>query len=186
MLIATPRSQELAAESLSEASDPALLLRYIDQNLRDIRRKASVASPHRLDSFVPYLDLLGEMAVLHFWDFCNKQGWFAWRRQHLDGRYPPKFRNPGLTDTDLYASLDHFASDPKFRMWVDRWVEEFAERGDPPRWVIDIVAKWLAERRSFEAFQVVRCRSCSSRARARTLTFWTWPISRRLGRLCLF
>jgi hypothetical protein len=39
-------------------------------------------------------------------------------------------------------------------MWVDRWVEAFAERGDPPRRVIDIVTKWLAERRTFEAFKV--------------------------------
>src|SRR5204862_6832293 len=99
-------------------------------------------------------DVCSSDLLVHFGDLCNREGWFAWRRQNLDGRYPARVQKPGLDDADFYASLDEFAANEGHQIWMHHWVEECGKRGDPPGRVIETAARWLEERETFAAFQV--------------------------------
>ena len=39
-----------------------------------------------MDGLLPYLDYLSEAEIGMLWDACNRNGWFEWRREHLDSR----------------------------------------------------------------------------------------------------
>ncbi len=38
----------------------------------------------QMEALVPYLDHLADNDVVSLWKACNENGWFDWRRRHLD------------------------------------------------------------------------------------------------------
>lgn len=156
LYVGTPRTRALAAEAIQECPDPKRLFKYSDfGEVKHPDSERAGLSPEHLESFAPYLHLLDEHGLDHLWRACNRQGFFSWRRDHVDPLLPPEpSKRLGLTDEDLFAQLDDFAVHGKSRGFVYLWLEDFQQRGDPEDRAMDVVEAWLREHGSFEALEV--------------------------------
>ena len=165
LFVATEKCCALVKETVDKSPDPKKLLEYMDHRWRiggtEQRGRLNAA---RLAAIEPYLDLLGEMPIDSLWTACNVDGFFEWRRIHLDHRIPEKWRRrQGIDDADLFAGLDEIASREN-HWWPGHWLERFEERGDAPERALTIVRKWLTDRKTLKAYDVAaECIALSGR-----------------------
>ena len=94
---------------------------------------------------LPYLEYLSETDLSMLWDACNKNGWFEWRREHLDSRP----RATGIRFLDDAAAIKELDRDldregPLFPM--DRWGEMFLETGVSIDHMMKVVEHWVSGR----------------------------------------
>lgn len=158
LYLGSPRLLTLAAEAIRECPEPKKLFKFIHHREfaqdPELNRKAGL-SLKRLESLAPYLHLLDEHAIDWLWYACNRQGFVSWRHEHVDRLVSEKSRKRlGVTDKNLIAGLDDFATNTRSRGFVDHWLDEFQKRGDPEGKAMKIVAAWLQEQRTFEALEV--------------------------------
>lgn len=152
LFVSSPLSRELAAQALAESDDPSKLLRYLDHHYRLWEKGLVIANIPRLESLVPYLNLLSESAIESLWEHCNRMGFHGWRRKYLDSRLSGERRKGhGLDEEGLYHSLDKEAE--ATRPYTRHWIEQFDRRGDPPGSAVRIAAKWLGRRRTLDALK---------------------------------
>jgi hypothetical protein len=151
---ATPVLAPLIANTMTECPDPSGALEHVDHHYGIGHRGRGVSRIAQVESLVPYLHLLSELAVLHFWDACNAQGWLTFRRTHLD----PLLKNPRysefLTEDGMFASLDEQIERNHTRS-IDWWVERFMKAGASIDEIMSILGKWLTSRSTMPAFTSV-------------------------------
>ncbi|PTL83742.1 hypothetical protein [Vitiosangium sp. GDMCC 1.1324] len=84
------------------------------------------------------------------WDACNNQGWFATRRELLDGRLQPPF-TAYLWDAARPADeLDKMAAEQR-----PSWIDNFLKTDVLWSEVLGTLVAWLDARRSLTALQIV-------------------------------
>jgi hypothetical protein len=155
LFVATEKCRSLAKESIKQSPDPRKLLQYIDHHwhIGGTEQRGRLVA-ERLAAIEPYLDLLEEMPILSIWTACNLDGFYEWRRKHLDHRIAEKYRDRhGTSDMDLFAHLDGLAEKGGPR-WLDHWLDEFDERGDPAGRALAIVREWLMARKTMQAYEI--------------------------------
>lgn len=155
LFVATEKCCALVKDAINRAPDPRKLLKYLDHHWHvGGTSQHGRLTPLRLSAIEPYLDFLEEMPISSLWTACNVDGFYEWRRTHLDHRIPEKWRRQqGTADADLIAALDDIAEKDAHR-WPFHWLEQFEERGDPPERALAIVRQWLANRTSMKAYEV--------------------------------
>jgi hypothetical protein len=152
LFVATPPTRQLAAHSLEAYHSPEKLLKYIDQHYRLWERGGVKADLHRLDSLIPYLSLLEQSTIRSFWDFCNRTGYYTWRRTYLDKVLSSEDRKrEGLDTEGIYSSLDAEANSTHPHSGY--WLERVLQRGESVEWAVRVAVDWVRERRSLRAFQ---------------------------------
>jgi hypothetical protein len=117
-------------------------------------RGSSVTRLAQLESLIPYFNLFSELSIDHFWNHCNKQGWFEFRRQHLD----PLLSHPRYTEqlggVGTIKALDEFLEKNRL-VWMDRWLDDCIEAGTTLDQLMGELSTWLASRASVDALRVV-------------------------------
>jgi hypothetical protein len=154
---ATPKTIELACNSLQESPNPKELLTHIGSRLGlQVEDSPRITSIKTLIALLPYIDLVDEMGIYDLWNLCNQQGWYDWRRDHLDQRLSQTWRKRcGIDESLLFEELDEYASDSKPITWIDVWISQFAERGESHNRLIEVIQAWLKEQHSIKALKVV-------------------------------
>jgi hypothetical protein len=151
LYVATEALCRLAAASVAEAPDPGSLFRYLSQHWGvrtsghpGITRKSQVLA------LEPYLGLIRDSDLHWIADACNRLGWFDLRKRLLDPRIASCVwsveRAPAQFDSLTAKGLYH---------WIHLEVEEALKTGASWDEYFAAMRVWLAERRTFEALQLL-------------------------------
>ncbi len=96
----------------------------------------------QMEALVPYSDHLADHDVASLWEACNENGWFDWRRKHLDSRA----RRAGVRFVDPASALkelDKELARSKPFLWVDHWGEALLKTGVTLDDMMELVKDWL-------------------------------------------
>ena len=96
----------------------------------------------QMEALVPYLDHLADNDVVSLWEACNENGWFDWRRRHLDSsakRAGGRFVDTASAMKELDKELARSEPFP----WVDHWGEALLKTGVSRNGMMNLVKDWL-------------------------------------------
>jgi len=156
LFLATPMTRELAENAISNALDKKEMFKFIDHHFGiKVSNHPQVKAIRQLEALIPYLDLIGSHAIYSFWEYCNGQGWFNFRRKYLDNRLDEQSRKNSLLDEEtVYSELDlelERGHADLGRYWYDRHSIE-VEQNDV---IFNILGRWLNKRKSIAALEFV-------------------------------
>ncbi len=154
--IATPSTCSLAKEAVSACPDPHSLFKFAYDNLYPQHKTGpGVNRLEQVEAYLPYLDYLDDHAIYTLWDTCNRLGWFAFRRSHLDSRLKETNRNHTiLNPANFFEQLDS-ALKRSGVDWADFFIRRYVEQTDRVEEVLSLLEQWLKERRTIAAFDFV-------------------------------
>jgi hypothetical protein len=156
LLIATPKTCSLASEAVSSCPDPSSIFKLVQTNLHpQYKDGRGLNRLEQVEAFLPYLNYLNGAAIYNLWDTCNRLGWFAFRRLHLDNRLEESYRNHTMLDEQkFFANLDD-ALQRQGPEWADFFVDRYLEQTDGVEEILALLGKWLKERMTIESFDFV-------------------------------
>ena len=96
----------------------------------------------QMEALLPYLDYLDDHDVVSLWDACNENGWFDWRRRHLDScakRAGGRFVDTASAMIELDKELARSESFP----WLYHWGEPLLKTGVSRHGMMSLVKDWL-------------------------------------------
>lgn len=152
---ATPALASLVAEAMAECPDPIKAMAHIDQHygLGRVGREG-VTRIAQVESLVPYLHLLSELAVMHFWDVCNTQGWLDFRRTHLDSLLKNSRYSKLLGEEHAFKALDDMIE--KDRVYtLDAWIGRNLKAGITLDVLMQLLGKWLLAHQNIASLVLV-------------------------------
>jgi len=155
LYIATPSLRQLAAATIAECPKPKFLLDLIALQFGiKVKGRRGVTRIAQIESLLPYLNNLGDIDLRKFWEECNRQGWYEFRRMHLDVLVKSDY-----TDDDrAMASLDKAFLNGhagKYSGIGLQWADEFLETGVSNDHVMGIVQNWLVKQKDTKALKLV-------------------------------
>lgn len=144
--VASPDLLARVAEAVASADDAKSLFEHLSLcwGYR-FEGRSGVTRRAQIDGLLPYLEHLSETDIRMLWDACNKNGWFEWRRQHLDSRASAvglRFVDDAAAISELDRELDR--EGPLFPM--DHWGEMFLETGVSTDHMMKVVEHWISRR----------------------------------------
>jgi len=151
LYVSTPCLMEAAQTAITECPEPAELMKYLSVNFGiGTKSRQGLTRESQVRALTPYLHLLSPTDIRDLWMVCNDRGWFAMRRELLDGHMQPPFR-----DRDHVMSvLDEMIAQKSIFM-IDHWIGDFLKAGIPWAEILAAMVMWLDQRRSLEALQAV-------------------------------
>lgn len=154
LYVATSSLLSRVAATIKTASNPKELLKYFSMKIGNIRRgHPGLFRPEQIEAVLPYIDLLDEMEIYHLWTACNKHGWFALRRAHLDSKLPSKERGwVYLDDARVMNALDELHAEK--HPWITHWLDDFLKSGASLDDVMEIIGRWLDGKSDVKALEI--------------------------------
>jgi len=151
---ATPRTRELAREAIIACLDADKLFQHLTSHygIRTVGR-TGITRPIQIEALIPYLGRLSDLDIYLLWDVCNDHGWFHLRKQYLDRVLNPKYGRGYTDETRVMASLDKMVAD-NHAYWIDRWIDDFVKTGASLNDIMNIIDRWLSDRKSLGAFEL--------------------------------
>ena len=154
LYIATPSLAQIAATTIAECPKPKVLLGLIALHFGiKVKGRKGVTRITQIEGLLPYINYLGDIDLRKFWQECNRQGWYEFRRKHLDALVESDY-----TDDDrAMASLDkaflngHTGTTSHFGL---QWADKFLETGVSDDHVMGIVQSWLVKQKDAKALQL--------------------------------
>ena len=143
--VASPGLLRSVAEIVAKHDDPKSLFEHLSFRLGlGGKGRRGLTRLSQRDGLAPYLDYLSEGDTKMLWDECNKNGWFEWRREHLDARA----RAIGVRFADNISATKALDRDldgdgPSFTL--DHWGASL-ETGVSLDQMMEVVAQWLVQR----------------------------------------
>ena len=151
---ATPRLKEAVEQVIAVCPNPKSMFKHITMRF-GIRTKGrtGITRTAQIEALLPYFDHLDDHGVKQLWEVCNNNGWFEFRRRHLDSRVKPDSVNVYVDDNRAVAGLDAmFATGHSF--WVEHWTERFLKTGVPVDHMIKVVRTWLSGQTDIGALMI--------------------------------
>ena len=152
--VASPGLLERVAEVIAGSADARSLFKHLSSSfgLGFVGRRGVTRLAQR-DGLLPYLEYLSKIDIGGLWRACNKNGWFEWRRAHLDSRA----KATGMRFVDDDAALMELDRDldregPLFLL--DYWGKTFLETGVSNEHMLEVVAHWVSDRRQDKALLI--------------------------------
>ncbi len=156
LLVATPVTSALVAETMASCPNPSAIFEFAQFHFQPKSSEGSgLQRIEQAEAFKPYLDWFTPFAIFNLWETCNKLGWFAFRRQHLDTRLDETFRERTILDqSKFFDELDEGI--PRSGVeWPDFMIDRYLEQTDRVEDIFELLEKWLKDRMSIEAFGFV-------------------------------
>lgn len=156
LLIATPTTRSLASEAVSECPNPLSMFELAQSHFQPQSNSApGLSRIEQVEAYVPYLDYLDGFALYGMWETCNRLGWFAFRRLHLDSRLEQTYRDRTILDeAKFFSNLDDGLQRGGVD-WADFLIDRYVEQTDRVEDVLTLLEKWLKERMTVQAFDFV-------------------------------
>jgi len=158
LFFATPALLAAVADAVRQSAAPQDLFKYLLMRAGRTRGKSGQRTGfyqvRQIEAIRPYLDYLSDSDIHRLWDTCNKQGWHSLRRQHLDGRLSEEWRSREyLSEARAVLYLDKTLADT--HPWIDHWVDQCLESGWSRDQLLDLIARWCAEKRTAPALEIL-------------------------------
>ena len=155
LYVSTPRLLEAVQAAMDESPEPARLMEHLTQRFGiRVRGHPGLTREAQVRGLAPYLDLLSPLDLGTLWAACNDHGWFALRREILDGRLRAPYARR-IWDRDHAAlELDKMLGE-RFPVPIDYWIDEFLRVDVSWTVILATITTWLDARRSLEALEIV-------------------------------
>ena len=152
--VASPVLLKKVAKVVTTLDDPRSLFEYLSINfgIRITGRKGLTRIEQR-DGLLPYLEHLSDTDIQMLWWACNKNGWFEWRRDHLDSR-AKSIGVRFLDDEAAVKELDRNVDSDESLFFLHHWVVDFLETGVSNEHMLDVVARWISGREQKRALVI--------------------------------
>ena len=141
---ATPRLKEVAAQTIAECPSVKSMFKSVTMNFGiGAKGRTGITRTAQIEALLPYFEHLDDHEVQKLWEVCNNNGWFEFRRLHLDSRVKHDSVNIYVDDNRAMAGLDDmFATGHLF--WVEHWTERFLKTGVSVDHLMEVVRTWLS------------------------------------------
>ena len=152
--VASPVLLKKVAQVVATTDEPKSLFEYLGINfgIRITGRKGLTRVEQR-DGLLPYLEYLSDTDIQMLWWACNKNGWFEWRRDHLDSRAKGlgvRF----LNDEAAVKELDRNLGSEDSLFFLHHWGKDFLETGVSNEHMLDVIARWVSDREQNRALVI--------------------------------
>lgn len=153
----TPDLLKLVEIAVKEHNDPNKLFEHITMQWGiGVGGAPGVKNEKQLLVLVPYLSYLGSFQLSRLWDLCNRNGWFKFRREHVDElvKSDKERKLYYLDEDDIRSVLDRKL---KFgtHYYVDDFTESYLKANASQQVLLSVAKEWLEERKSMEAFNLI-------------------------------
>ena len=151
---ATPRLKRVVAQTIAECPNAKSMFKHITLHFGILtKHRTGITRTEQIEALLPYFDHLGDYDVMQLWEICNNNGWFEFRRRHLDSRVKPDSVNEYVDDNRAMAGLDDmFATGHSF--WVEHWTERFLKTGVSVDHMMKVVRTWLSGQTDIGALMI--------------------------------
>ena len=142
LYVASPGLLSNVREVVEHCEDPKSLFQHLASRfgVKAVGRRG-ITRLSQMEALLPYLDYLANWDVVSFWEVCNENGWFDWRREHLDIRIK---RTDGRFDgASGMKKLDDQLQRQGPSFWVHHWGEEVLNTGVSLDQMMELVKDWL-------------------------------------------
>jgi hypothetical protein len=147
LFASTSGTRELVRQTMDACPHKRRMFRFIAQRFGvNTSGHPGVTRLDQLVGLVPYLDLVDEVSVYHFWELCNRRGWIAFRKQHLDDRLGEWRERTSIDDDALFAALDQEHS-RKHRHWIDHHIETWLGQARSLSDIFSVMKRWLEKQK---------------------------------------
>lgn len=107
-----------------------------------VEGRRGITRRSQMEALLPYIDHLADHDVILLWEVCNENGWFNWRRRHLDSR--ANLAGARFVDrASAMKELDKALAPSMMLRRVDRWGEEISKTGISVDDMMGLVEDWL-------------------------------------------
>jgi len=149
--IGTPKCIELAEQGMAICPPDVDIFKHAFMHWDDSKAyEFNPLTTKHLDNLLPFLDRINEEQISQLaWlaERSSRRGnkeFVDWVRTHLLSRMNDKMRaRLSPSDNDLIKQLEDTVNRSPGRIYVDVWLERFAERNDPPDRILRVLEKWL-------------------------------------------
>ena len=154
LCVASPGLLERVKEVVAESDSAKSLFEHLSSSFGlGFYGRSGVTRIEQMDGLLPYLEYLSESDIGMLWQACNKNGWFDWRREHLDSLA----KATGIRFVDDAAALMELDRDlhregPLFPL--DHWGETFLKTGISIEHMMGVVEHWVSDRRQEKALLI--------------------------------
>lgn len=151
LFASTSGTRELVRQTMNVCPDRRTMLRFIDQHFGVMTTgHPGVTRVEQLEGLLPYLDHIDDHSIYRFWALCNRRGWIAFRRAHLDDRLGEWRKNTAIDDDALFAVLDeeHARAHPQ---WIDHHIETWLGQARSLSDIFSVFKRWLSKQEGSKA-----------------------------------
>ena len=153
LYVGSARLRTRVREVVDECDKPESLFEHIAIHFGiRMEGRRGIVDLSQIEMLRPYLDYLSDSDVLWLWEACNENGWFDWRREHLDSLIKGNDRRFVDRDSAL-RELDKELADKHGRLLVDRWGKLVLETGVSLDGMMEMVKEWLGRHEEEEALR---------------------------------
>ena len=133
----------MVREVVEQCEDPASLFGRLAYRFGvRVEGRRGITRLSQLEALLPYLDHLDDRNFLSLWEACNENGWFEWRREHLDSRA----KRAGGRFVDGASALQELNKElERSELWprMDHWGESLLKTGISLDEMMELVEDWL-------------------------------------------
>ena len=145
LYIATDKLVDLVSIIISNCPKSKKMFEHLSMHFGvKTRKHPGVTKKRQLEVLIPYLDFMEEHDLYSFWELCNENGWFDFRKKHLDQRL----------QTSTYIYLEYLSPDraiqslndmieQKQEIWINHWVDNFLKTGMSVEGIITTIFNWI-------------------------------------------
>ena len=140
---ATPRLKEVAAQAIIECPNVKSMFKHVTMIFGLLAKyRTGITRTAQIEALLPYFNDLDDRVVQKLWEVCNNNGWFEFRRRHLDSHVKPDSVNVYVDDNWAMAGLDDMFTKGHL-FWVNHWTERFLKTGISVDHMMEVVRSWL-------------------------------------------
>ena len=154
MHVASPGLLEKVEDVVAESDNAKSLFEHLNSSFGLLfAGRSGVTRLEHMDGLLPYLEQLSENNIGILWQACNKNGWFDWRRLHLDSSAKAigvRFVDDAAALVELDRKLDQEGS----LFFLDHWAEAYLKTGISKEHMLEVVARWVSDREQDNALLI--------------------------------
>lgn len=151
---ATPRLKEAVAQVIAVCPNIESMFKHLTMQFGIwTKGRTGITRRAQIEALLPYFDYLDEHEMLELWEVCNNNGWFEFRRQHLDSQIKPDSVNTYVDDDRAMSGLDGMlAAGHLFS--VKHWTERFRKTDVTVDHMMEVVRNWLSDQTECGALSI--------------------------------
>ncbi|MCY3809561.1 MAG: ATP-binding protein [Gemmatimonadetes bacterium] len=147
--------RDMVRDVVEQCEDPESLFRHFGFRIGiQMEGRRGITSLGQMEAVLPYLNHLSDHDILLLWEACNENGWFDWRRRHLDSRA----RRGGGRFVDAVSALRRLDNELTRTelLWpgLDQWGEALLKTGVSRDGIMELLGDWLGRHREEMALHI--------------------------------
>jgi hypothetical protein len=147
--------EEAAASAIKECPEPAHLLVHVTSHFGiRVQGRAGITRREQVRALSPYMSLMSPLNIKQLWDLCRDRGWLDLSRDVVGAHLKPPFTETPRSSAVVAAEFDKMIAERRVH-WISLWIDRTIAAGVTWDEILSALKSWFAERKSFDALQIV-------------------------------